>query len=469
VPITLAEGLANAAGLQAQWRFAAAREALAAALADEAGPAGGLAAVTGRRMLAEVLRDLGELDEAYAVAQVLVADCDQRFGAGHPVTARAVLALATVAHRRGDLDTAGPLYDRLVDGRFRDDGPAGRPVRLARAYQALLHRDRGEPGVGRGEGSSPDRTAALERARADLAVAYRGLRRAYGIADPDTIQFGAELARLARQCGDLATARRLASVTRAGCQARLDPWHPLRLQVEQDLAAIDPTPPHRPPADITMAGAEAQAAQPAEGGSAEPPGLDGMVPAPPPGKLPAQREAPSGGADAGAVVDATILEPAHPGPRRRRVRRKALVAALVAVALAGVGGTALAVSAGQRGHQPAVGGQPGAVRQPEVTQSPAAPSPTGREPLRVRLRDDSTSLTATWPAPPGEPAAVVVAVSRDGGPTTVVATIPPGTLSYTLTGVDPRAEYCLIVAAVHPGEAAAGATSACTHRTQQPR
>jgi hypothetical protein len=270
VPITLAEGLANAAGLQAQWRFAAAREALAAALADEAGPAGGLAAVTGRRMLAEVLRDLGELDEAYAVAQVLVADCDQRFGAGHPVTARAVLALATVAHRRGDLDTAGPLYDRLVDGRFRDDGPAGRPVRLARAYQALLHRGRGDAGVGRGEGSSPDRTAALERARADLAVAYRGLRRAYGIADPDTIQFGAELARLARQCGDLATARRLASVTRAGCQARLDPWHPLRLQVEQDLAAIDPTPPHRPPADITMAGAEAQAAQPAEGGAGGP-------------------------------------------------------------------------------------------------------------------------------------------------------------------------------------------------------
>jgi hypothetical protein len=58
---------------------------------------------------------------------------------------------------------------------------------------------------------------------------------------------------------------------------------------------------------------------------------------------------------------------------------------------------------------------------------------------------------------------VVVALARDGRPAAVVTTVPPGTTEYTLT-VDPRAEYCVIVAAVYPGESQSGATSVCTRR-----
>jgi hypothetical protein len=91
-----------------------------------------------------------------------------------------------------------------------------------------------------------------------------------------------------------------------------------------------------------------------------------------------------------------------------------------------------------------------------------------REPLRVRLRDDGTSLVASWPDPSGGPAPVVVALSRAGGPAAVVTTVPAGTTEYTLT-VDPQADYCVILAAVYPGATESAATSVCTGRTAPSR
>jgi hypothetical protein len=149
VAITLADALASAAGLQEQWRFAAAREILASVLDEVPDGADRLAVVTGRRMFAEVLRDLGEVDEAYAIAGPLVVDCEQRFGRTHPATARTRTVLATTLHARGELDAAEEMYDSVLDGRFREAGPVGRAVRLARAYRALLYRDRGDPDLAR--------------------------------------------------------------------------------------------------------------------------------------------------------------------------------------------------------------------------------------------------------------------------------------------------------------------------------
>jgi hypothetical protein len=444
VPVELAETLANVATLQEQWRFAAARELLTAV--GSAVSADRLAIATARRMLAEVLRDLGELDEAHAVAEPLVAECERWFGVDHEATARAMTVLATVVHAVGDLDGAEERYGRVLDGRFPQAGPAGRAVRLARAYLALLYRDRGD----------------LDRARFTLDAAYKSMRRAYGITDPDTIQFGVELARMATAGGDVPVARRLYAVARAGCQARLEPWHPLCVAVERELAAIEPAPVESVPVEpAPVRTAPPAPIWPPRQESAHVPAQRGSNPA-------------AGAADSRRLVPVGPRRPVPAGARPRR--RRAVVAGVLAIAVVAALVTALMVIAGwpgsgrhPTGTGPTMGtagrgaAAPGTADASSAPPSSAAPD---HPPLRVDLRDDGTKLVATWGVLPGGPAPVVVALSRAGQPATVVADLPAGATGYTVTKVDPRVEYCVIVAAVYPGETASGATSVCTQRAK---
>jgi Tetratricopeptide repeat len=459
VPVDLADALAGAATLQEQWRFAAAREALTTLLAGSVDSADRLAVVTGRRMFAEVLRDLGELDEAHAIAEPLVTECERRFGPDHPATARAMTVLATVVHALGDLDGAEERYGQVLDGRFAEAGEAGRAVLLAEAYLALLYRDRGD----------------LDRARITLDAAHKGMRRAYGITDPDTIQFGVELARMAARAGDMPAARRLYAVARAGCQARLEPWHPLYLAAERELAAVEPAPaPRRAdllPGDADLLPGDADP-HPGRAPSGEPGAR--KVPLWPAGALAGHLPAQQGSIPAQEGSFPAAASPASPRPRRRR--RTLVIAVAVAIVAALV--TALMVTAGWPGrgrHTAGPGSRPttgtaghGAVapgNSGASSPAPSTPAPS-HPPLRVELRDDGTKLVATWGVLLDGPAPIVVAVARDGRPATVVADLPAGATRYTVTNVDPRAEYCVIVAAVYPGETASGATSVCTRRTK---
>lgn len=117
-------------------------------------------------------------------------------------------------------------------------------------------------------------------------------------------------------------------------------------------------------------------------------------------------------------------------------------------------------TAGTAGRGAPAPGNSGALGPAPSTAAPNHP------PLRVELRDDGTKLVATWGVLLDGPAPIVVAVARDGRPATVVADLPAGATRYTVTNVDPRAEYCVIVAAVYPGETASGATSVCTRRAR---
>ena len=108
-----------------------------------------------------------------------------------------------------------------------------------------------------------------------------------------------------------------------------------------------------------------------------------------------------------------------------------------------------------------VGGEP---RRPAPTTAPP-PTPTpDRAPLDVRLRDDRTSILVSWTDPAAGPAPVVIALARDQQPTSIVTTVAPGTREYTLDKLDPKANYCVILAAVYPGESSSAATSICTTR-----
>jgi hypothetical protein len=369
----IADRLAEVAERQERWEFEAARDELRAVLRDAAteGTGDGLALVTARRMLAEVLRELGELDPARRIAAALVVQCTDRYGETHPATVRALAVLARVLHDLGDLRSAERMYRRILDGRINEDGPAGRAVRLVRANLALLYHDRGD----------------LETGRSLLGAAYAVHRRVYGGEDPDTIRIGFELAQVELAAGDVTGARRLLTVALAGCRARFGEAHPLSRAVERGLVTVEP-----------------------------------------------------------AMPSAPVSAPAFV-----RTRKRWWTAAALALAVALAAGAALLFA-------------PRAGRPPVPAPPHAAASPGA---LRVWLDDGGPEITVNWSDPAEGPEPVVVAVATGGRPPTVVATVPAGVRQYVLRPVDPIRDYCLIVAAVQPGQTLSAATSVCTARSPE--
>ncbi|WP_426511127.1 tetratricopeptide repeat protein [Dactylosporangium sp. McL0621] len=362
--------------------------------------------LTARRLLAEVLRELGELDAAYDLAEAVAAQAERRHGPAHPATVHAVAVLAAVRHDYDEWDEAERLYHRVLDSGLDEDGPepVARAVRLARVNLALLQRDRGET------------TLAL----AMLNAAYVIHRREYGAEDLDTIRIAAELAALLYATGDVLQSRRLFTLAHAAARARLGTRHPFTKAVEWELAAVEPPMPSAP---ISLA---------------PPPFVVDPVVVPPPAPPPAPAR------PTAARPTPARPAPARPAPdpvRNAPVRVWPLLC-LIAV-LAGVFVGLLAWH-----HE----GPP----DPFAGRS-APPSPFVVQDLQ--LRDGGRELTVTWTA---LPVSVVVALSRGGDPATVMATVPPGTTEYVVRDVDPAAAYCVVLGPVDEAVSITPATSACT-------
>ncbi|GAA0744991.1 tetratricopeptide repeat protein [Dactylosporangium roseum] len=212
------------------WDFTGARDAVQAVLDDPA--LGDADRLTARRLLAEVLRELGDLVAAYDLAEAVAAQAERIHGPGDPVTVHALAVLAAVRHDYDEWDAAERLYHRVLDSGVEEGGaePVSRAVRLARANLALLQRDRG------------DHALALVM----LNAAYVVHRREYGAEDLDTIRIAAELAALHHACGDAVAARRLFTLAHAAARARLGVRHPFTRAVEWELAAVEPPMPPTP-------------------------------------------------------------------------------------------------------------------------------------------------------------------------------------------------------------------------------
>ncbi|WP_433058227.1 tetratricopeptide repeat protein [Dactylosporangium sp. CS-033363] len=188
--------------------------------------------LTARRLLAEVLRELGDLDAAYDLAEAVAMQAERRYGQTHPSTVHAVAVLAAVRHDYDEWDEAERLYHRVLDSGVDEDGPGpvARAVRLARVNLALLQRDRGETAL----------------ALAMLNAAYVIHRREYGAEDLDTIRIAAELAALLYATGDVLQARRLFTLAHAAARGRLGTRHPFTKAVEWELASVEPPMPSAP-------------------------------------------------------------------------------------------------------------------------------------------------------------------------------------------------------------------------------
>ncbi|WP_433085175.1 hypothetical protein ACQP1P_09790 [Dactylosporangium sp. CA-052675] len=447
--------------------------------------------LTARRFLAEVLRELGELDAAYDLAEAVASQAERRYGQTDPRTVHAVAVLAAVRHDHDEWDDAERLYHRVLDSGVDEDGhdSLARAVRLARVNLALLQRDRGE-------------TAS---ALALLNAAYVIHRREYGAEDLDTIRIAAELAALLYATGDVLQARRLFTLAHAAARARLGTRHPFTKAVEWELAAVEPPMPSAPismpPPPVVVDPVVVRTSTPPTPTSPTPtppipppPAPAPRVPPPvdPPPWVSASADPPpwasapadpapwasasadpppwaSASADpapwASASADPAPWASAPPAPARRVPARPAPARPAPAAGqpsslrsmwpLLCLVALLAAVFAGLLVWHHEGPPDPFSASGPTSAASSAAPFTVAG----LRIEDGGRELTVTWAA---LPVSVVIALSRAGGPATVLGTLPPGTTEYVVRDVDPTAAYCVVLGPVDEAVSITPATSACT-------
>ena len=180
-----------------------------------------------RRMLAEIMCEMGDPQAAYHVLTALVPDATQTFGPRHPASVRSLAVLAAVVHELGDFDEAERLYHDVGERIGDRESRAGS---LVRVRLALVQRDRGD----------------LAAAREQLGEAYQKHRDAFGTEDPDTVHIAAQLAELHRDAGDSATARRVLTVAYVASCSSLGEGHELTRRLETDLEALEAPMPSAP-------------------------------------------------------------------------------------------------------------------------------------------------------------------------------------------------------------------------------
>jgi hypothetical protein len=103
-----------------------------------------------------------------------------------------------------------------------------------------------------------------------------------------------------------------------------------------------------------------------------------------------------------------------------------------------------------------------------VTAAPGSVAPTGpftARDLQVRPGPAADIVTVTWIDPSGGTAIPIVALSTASGQTVAVATLRPGTAIFSRAGLDPRTDYCAVVALyTGPDDTSAVGARACLHR-----
>jgi hypothetical protein len=182
---------------------------------------------TARRMLGEIMCEMGDLPGAFQVLSTLVPDATTAFGPRHPATVRSLAVLAATVHELGEYDEAERLYHEVGE---RIGDQKSRAGSLVRVRLALVQRDRGN----------------LDAARDELGDAYQKHRDAFGTEDPDTVHIAAQLAEMHRDAGDSATARRVLTVAYVASCSSLGEEHELTRRLETDLEALEAPMPSAP-------------------------------------------------------------------------------------------------------------------------------------------------------------------------------------------------------------------------------
>lgn len=221
--------IAEAERLRRDGALPQARQVLSHAveLAQAVAGADKLELCTARRVLGEIMCEMGDPQAAYQVLTTLVPDATAEFGPRHPASVRSLAVLAAVVHELGDYEEAERLYHDVGE---RIGDQKSRAGSLVRVRLALVQRDRGN----------------LPAAREQLSEAYTKHRDAFGTEDPDTVHIAAQLAELHRDAGDSATARRVLTVAYVASCSSLGEEHELTRRLESDLEALEAPMPSAP-------------------------------------------------------------------------------------------------------------------------------------------------------------------------------------------------------------------------------
>jgi hypothetical protein len=140
-----------------------------------------------------------------------------------------------------------------------------------------------------------------------------------------------------------------------------------------------------------------------------------------------------------------------------------LAAAALGVALAFIAEARdRAVQQRQGATAPTAGATKGGASPTPAPTVPSAAVPS--KPADVKIKDDGATVTLTWRDPTDGTVTFVVAGSRKGTTSAPMQSVPAGRTKATIYGLNPKFDYCFTVAAVYSAELVAPSSRVCTDR-----
>jgi hypothetical protein len=384
-------------------------------------------------------------------------------------TLHALGVLAVGEHRAGALDQASRYYQQLVTALTAVDGPDGDRTLAARADATFVDHARG----------------LCAQARQQLAEIISAHAAKHGPAHPVGIRMIVRLAGMWRDCGEFDKAHQLLTHARAQ-SAALDPQDETHRVVSQASRATadqhhrcgaESSGPHGQPGVFpVLVVPEPQDFLP-------PPRTGGITaevsewpddeivdqaPAPRmPAYLPPPAAPPPPMVIPPRIVPAPIPRPVArkaprpPNPDRSRALATIMIGAAAAAAVALV--AVAIVLTGKDKPQAASAQQSPAA--PATKTPTAAPIEVPQGPVgNLRLVDQGDRLLVTWLYPPTAKGPLIISMSKAGEPMRALQSLPAGTESLVLPGLDPQRDYCVAVTVTYSGEHIVMSSPVCTDR-----
>jgi hypothetical protein len=133
-----------------------------------------------------------------------------------------------------------------------------------------------------------------------------------------------------------------------------------------------------------------------------------------------------------------------------------------ALAAAAVGLVAVAILASGTPEKPA-GARPSG--EPGANPSAAAPAAQPSGPVaNLKLVDNGTNASISWIYPANAKGPIVISAAVAGEPMRAMQSLPAGTESYILPGLNPDRDYCVTVTIAYSPEHMVMASPVCTNR-----
>ena len=380
-------------------------------------------------------------------------------------TLHALGVLAVTEHRTGVLDSATRHYQQLITALSDVDGPDSDRALAARADAAGVEHARGQ----------------CASARTILAEVITEHQARHGLSHPVGIRMLARLAAMWRDCGDFDRAHQILAQARASASALPPDDDTHRVLAMAARASADQS--HQCGVESVRAGADGQPGVfpvllvpspqdliPPSRMSASTPYVsewpeDEILDTPPPVTMPSYLPPPAPPPPpmvftAPRQMPVPAFRP--PPPRPERPRRNALGLGMIAAgaaAAAAIALVAVALVLSGRSDDPAnVAATPTASPPAAVLALPSGPV------SNLRLTDQGDKLLITWVYPVGATGPIIVSAARAGEPMRALQSLPAGTESMTLPGLNPQSDYCVTVTVAYAADHLVMAPAACTNR-----